>query len=81
MQIGKITFLHATAQLIDVTGELYTVLLHYITGTTDRRCSIVTMFHNREAGSGNCKAGSCRNIECVFSVTSGSYDIYRSKFT
>ena len=38
-------------------------------------------FEAAEAGSGNCKAGSCRNIECVFSVTSGSYDINRSEIT
>ena len=81
MQISKIAFFHAATQLVYITGEFYTVLLHYITGTTDRRCSIVTMFHNREADSGNCEAGSCRNIECVFSVTSGSYDINRSEIT
>ena len=65
-----------SAEMVASTGAEYVILGH-----SERRCSIVTMFHNREAGSGNCEAGSCRNIECIFSVTSGSYDINRSEIT
>ena len=50
-------------------------MLNDIRSSTDAGGSIVSMFGNLIAGTGNHKTCGCRNIECVLAVTTRSYHV------
>ena len=72
--------IHGGTQLIDIVREFYAVLLHHVAGTAHRGSPVVTVLYDIVTGTGHYETGTGTDVERVFSVASGTYDIDRFVF-
>ena len=75
MQIDDACFVETAVQLVNVIGELNTMLGNHVGCSAGRRGGIVAVLGHLIAGTGNDEAAGGRAVEGVLAVAASTYDV------